>query len=127
MTTHHPDLSTLMSYSAGSLPDAVATVVAAHLSVCSRCRQHVQEAEQVGIRLLEELEPATLSAHAKDDILALLDKTERAAADSREEQNIPNDSDVPPPQTRFGLLSGRPALEVYGTRTEAIYPASIRQ
>ncbi|WP_252178129.1 ChrR family anti-sigma-E factor [Endozoicomonas sp. 4G] len=96
MTTHHPDLSTLMSYSAGSLPDAVATVVAAHLSVCSRCRQHVQEAEQVGIRLLEELEPATLSAHAKDDILALLDKTERAAADSREEQNIPNDSDVPP-------------------------------
>lgn len=97
MTTHHPDLSTLMSYSAGSLPDAIATVVAAHLSVCGHCRQQVQEAEQIGISLLEDLEPVPMSDHAKDDILALLDETEQAPVSSREEQNIPDDADIPAP------------------------------
>ena len=40
--THHPDDSTLMSYAAGSLPAALAVVVAAHLSVCPRCREEVR-------------------------------------------------------------------------------------
>ncbi|MGI9280691.1 MAG: ChrR family anti-sigma-E factor [Endozoicomonas sp.] len=97
MTTHHPDLSTLMSYSAGSLPDAIATVVAAHLSVCNHCNRHVHEAEQIGISLLEELEPAAMSSSAKGDILALLDNTEQAPAESCEEKTLPDDADVPAP------------------------------
>ncbi|KEQ17522.1 ChrR family anti-sigma-E factor [Endozoicomonas numazuensis] len=97
MTTHHPDLSTLMSYSAGSLPDAIATVVAAHLSLCDHCSCHVQEAEQIGISLLEQLEPTPMSAGAKDDILSMLGETTQAAEPAKPEPHVPDDADVPSP------------------------------
>ena len=58
--THHPDDSTLMSYAAGSLPAALAVVVAAHLSVCPRCREEVATMELLGGALLGDLPGAAL-------------------------------------------------------------------
>jgi putative transcriptional regulator len=53
--TRHPDDSTLMSYAAGSLPGALAVVVAAHGAVCPRCRDEVAMMELMGSAMLADL------------------------------------------------------------------------
>jgi putative transcriptional regulator len=58
--THHLDDATLMSFAAGSLPDALSAVAAAHIAMCPRCRHEVAALERVGAALLAELSPATL-------------------------------------------------------------------
>jgi putative transcriptional regulator len=56
----HPDDSTLLSYAAGSLPAALAVVVAAHAAVCPRCRGEVATMELMGGALLGGLTGAAL-------------------------------------------------------------------
>jgi putative transcriptional regulator len=51
----HPDDSTLLSYAAGSLPAALAVVVAAHMGLCPRCRDEVAMLELMGGALLADL------------------------------------------------------------------------
>ncbi len=53
--TRHPDDSTLLSYAAGSLPGALAVVVAAHVAVCPRCRDAVAMMELMGGAMLAGL------------------------------------------------------------------------
>lgn len=53
--THHPDPSTLMSYAAGSLPEPLAAVVAAHNALCPCCRKDVRALEIVGGAVLDSL------------------------------------------------------------------------
>ena len=54
---HHGDDATLMSYAAGSLPEALAAVLAAHLALCLRCRSEVAKLERIGASLFERLAP----------------------------------------------------------------------
>lgn len=58
--THHLDDATLMSYAAGSLPNALAAVAAAHLAMCPHCRREVRMLERFGGALVSALEPAAL-------------------------------------------------------------------
>ncbi len=51
--THHPDISTLMSYSAGSLGEALSAVVACHLDMCGVCRREVLRLNRVGGALID--------------------------------------------------------------------------
>ena len=53
---HHPDASTLMSYAAGSLPEALSIVVAAHLDVCPTCVAEVSKMERIGASLFERID-----------------------------------------------------------------------
>ncbi|WP_299733481.1 ChrR family anti-sigma-E factor [uncultured Endozoicomonas sp.] len=70
---HHPDLSTLLNYGAGSLSDALAMVVACHLESCEHCRHTVTEAENIGMALLKEVSADDMSRNARDNMLAMLD------------------------------------------------------
>jgi len=45
---HHPDGATLMSYAASAIAEPLAAVVAAHLSMCARCRAEVADLELLG-------------------------------------------------------------------------------
>lgn len=45
---HHPDPSWLVSYSASALPDSFNVVLQAHLAVCSRCRDTLLAADEIG-------------------------------------------------------------------------------
>ncbi len=56
MTTikHHPDAATLMSYSAGSLPEPLAAVTAAHVSMCRKCQDELKSLEMLGGLLLQQ-------------------------------------------------------------------------
>ena len=75
--SHHPDGATLMSYAAGSLPEALAVVTASHLAQCSRCRHELMLMERVGAALLVGLDAAPvgrinvpeLSGEAVQDVL----------------------------------------------------------
>jgi putative transcriptional regulator len=63
---HHPDDSTLLSHAAGSLPAALAVVVAAHLTLCQRCRDEVADMELLGGALLGDLPGAALLGPVPD-------------------------------------------------------------
>lgn len=49
---HHPDISTLMSYAAGSLGEALSAVVIAHIVRCPQCRADVRRLETLGAAVL---------------------------------------------------------------------------
>ncbi len=62
--THHPDPSTLMSFAAGSLPEALSAVVAAHIEMCTECAREVRDLDLVGAALFEHLDGAPMEASA---------------------------------------------------------------
>lgn len=51
--SHHPDPATLMSFAAGSLPEPLAAIVAAHVALCPECRAELRTMEMIGAALLE--------------------------------------------------------------------------
>ena len=71
---HHPHEDTLLSYSAGSLPAALALVVGCHLQSCSRCRSQVRAGEELGGELMSALTPKSLSERARDNVLKMLEQ-----------------------------------------------------
>jgi putative transcriptional regulator len=64
--THHLDDATLMSYAAGSLPDTLAAVAAAHVGLCNRCRDEVAMHERVGAALFSQLAPEPIARQPQD-------------------------------------------------------------
>ncbi|MFA7431933.1 MAG: ChrR family anti-sigma-E factor [Rhodospirillaceae bacterium] len=81
---HHPSEAVLMAYGAGSLGEGQALVVAAHLSSCPICRDHVASLEAVGGSLLDTIAPEAMTVGALEAILARLD-------------DLPADIPPPPP------------------------------
>jgi putative transcriptional regulator len=59
--THHPDIATLMSCAAGSQPEALAAVIACHLSRCPRCAAEVKKMAEIGVALFDKLEPSQMT------------------------------------------------------------------
>ena len=58
--THHLDDATLMSFAAGSLPNTLAAVAAAHIAMCPRCRRELNFLERIGGAFVADLPPAAL-------------------------------------------------------------------
>lgn len=61
---HHPKPESLMSCSAGSMPEAFAAIMACHIEICPACREDLAWLEYVGGALLESLPPAPISGPA---------------------------------------------------------------
>jgi putative transcriptional regulator len=57
---HHLGTETLMSFAAGSLPNALAAVAGAHIALCRQCRDELVWFERIGGALLEDLPPLPL-------------------------------------------------------------------
>jgi putative transcriptional regulator len=76
MIVHHPGEEILLDYGAGCLPEALALVVATHVSMCSICSAHVHLIERCGSALLDDAAGDDLSEHALDEILGRLDISE---------------------------------------------------
>ncbi|CAA0091324.1 Anti-sigma-E factor ChrR [Zhongshania aliphaticivorans] len=70
---HHPNEETLLSYSAGSLPAALALVVGSHLEFCAECRAKVREGESLGGELMSAMAPQALSERARLNVLQQLE------------------------------------------------------
>lgn len=52
---HHPDDATLMSFASGSLHEALAAVVAAHVAMCPHCQRELRLMERIGFACFREL------------------------------------------------------------------------
>jgi len=78
---HHPDETTLMSFAAGSLPEALRAVVAAHLAVCETCRQEVALLDDIGGALLSDTPRSGLS----DRVRPVFEVTKTACAGTDED------------------------------------------
>ncbi|MGB0732959.1 MAG: cupin domain-containing protein, partial [Pontibacterium sp.] len=70
---HHLDEATIVSYSAGALSQAMALVVATHLSMCPKCRARLHDAEAIGGALLDNMPSANIKEDGLTDMLAMLD------------------------------------------------------
>jgi putative transcriptional regulator len=70
MINHHASEPTLAAYAAGTLPEALAIVIATHIGHCAVCRQSLATLEATGGALLNELTPVPLAGDALDRLLA---------------------------------------------------------
>ncbi|MEM9356821.1 MAG: ChrR family anti-sigma-E factor [Pseudomonadota bacterium] len=61
---HHPDTATLMSFVAGTLPEPLAAVTAAHVSMCNQCQNELRSLELLGGVLLQEQHASALEEEA---------------------------------------------------------------
>ncbi len=71
---HHIGDETLAAYAAGNLDRALSVVVASHLTLCPSCRSRLEQVEEIGGLLLDELEPMKVSSDGLDLIMARLDE-----------------------------------------------------
>lgn len=95
---HHPDDSTLLSYGAGSLPDALSMVVACHLAVCDHCHGKVADAEQIGLGLIEQKPVEFMSERSRDWMLAMLDEpVDEVCSETLKASVDPLGGDIPAP------------------------------
>lgn len=78
--THHPDISTLMAFTAGALDEPFAAVVATHLAMSEGGRATVRHMETIGGALLEDEPETTLDDGALDRLLESLDMNRPAPA-----------------------------------------------
>lgn len=104
---HHPDASTLMSYAAGSLPEALSAVVAAHIEMCPACAAEVRAMELIGAALFERLEPQTAMVRKQPDAnVASLAVVPELLADGDDDEH----------QSVLSRLIGRELSEVHWKR-----------
>jgi putative transcriptional regulator len=92
---HHPDVTTLMAFSAGTLDEPYAVVISVHLAMCEACRAVARRTDLIGGALLADELPEALSAKALDRLLAATDDDPAPAPPS-----IPTSTDVPAPLAR---------------------------
>ena len=58
--THHPHAESLMSCSAGSMPEAFAAVMASHITMCPQYRKDLALMEKIGVAMFEQLEQTSV-------------------------------------------------------------------
>jgi putative transcriptional regulator len=61
---HHPGSESLMSCSAGSMPESFAAVMAAHIDVCPQCRKDLALMESIGEALFKNMSTSPMTREA---------------------------------------------------------------
>ena len=57
----HPDIATLMAFSAGTLEEPYAVVISTHLAMCEACREQLRRTDLIGGALLASEPTAPMS------------------------------------------------------------------
>lgn len=115
MVQHLPPDELLLDYATGSLPEPLALLVAAHVTLSPETRRQVREMEAVGGAMMETVEPAKLSDGALDAVLARLDEApqsadEKAAETKPQTAQPKGDGRVPAPLRSY-LADGLETIE----------------
>lgn len=93
---HHPDIATLMAFSAGTLDAPYATVIATHLAMSDGGRETLRHMDSIGGALLQAEPTTELSAGALDRLLGALDDEKIETPPEKHGAN-----DLPLPLQRF--------------------------
>lgn len=93
--SHHIDDATLMSYAAGSLPEALAAVVSTHLAMCPHCRREFATMQRIGVSMFNSLAPAPVDRTAP--VLQLRAMEADVAPAAKREAVADEQGDVPAP------------------------------
>lgn len=97
--SHHPALESLISCSAGAMPEPFAAIMASHIQMCPTCQRELALMQDIGQTLFEGLCPVAVDRPAP--VLALrgaeADVAEVQAADVAEHDAADPASDVPAP------------------------------
>jgi len=91
----HPDIATLMAFSAGTLEEPYAVVISTHLAMCEACREQLRRTDLIGGALLASESAAPMSMGALDRLLAA------AEDDAIIVPERPQSSTVPQPLARY--------------------------
>lgn len=86
---HHPDIATLMAFSAGTLDEPYTTVIATHLAMSEAARATVRKLETIGGALLAHEPKAALQEGAFERLLGSLTEDPIAAMPRHEPSPIP--------------------------------------
>ena len=62
--TFHPELESLMSCSAGSMPEAFAAVMASHITICPQCQKDLAFMQDIGLALFDKLPETSVVSDA---------------------------------------------------------------
>ncbi|MEL7048065.1 MAG: ChrR family anti-sigma-E factor [Pseudomonadota bacterium] len=95
---HHPDDATLMSYAAGSLPEALSAVVATHLAMCRCCRDEVADMELLGSILMGDIKQTPTSRTVSR---AMLHSCEADVAEDEFDDIAESEGDIRGPLARL--------------------------
>lgn len=95
---HHPSSESLLSCSAGSMPEAFAAVMASHIDLCPKCQADLAIMEQIGAALLENLPEQEISNNLP---AAILGASETDGATATEDHTDSTEGDVPTPLQPF--------------------------
>lgn len=93
---HHPDITTLMAFSAGTLEEPFAVVVSTHIAMCPACREMVRRTDLIGGALLSAEPEAAVDDRALDRLLAAADALNIERPEPRTAR-----PDVPAPLSRY--------------------------
>jgi putative transcriptional regulator len=91
MTRHHPESTSLMEFSAGSLSDPHALCIRLHLEKCALCRSRVDTLESLGAVMLEQqplTESSVPAASTFDAILARIDSETAPVKSPQQRQDL---------------------------------------
>ncbi|MEG3619633.1 ChrR family anti-sigma-E factor [Magnetovibrio sp. PR-2] len=116
---HHLSDATLMSYSAGNLPQSMTLVIASHLAVCPKCREKLFVLEAIGGAELEQSPVQSLAPNALDRVLGQLgeqeDRPHPATLPERSSSNIPQplQAYVPKRLSDIAWKSMAPGIKTY--------------
>jgi putative transcriptional regulator len=87
--SHHLDDSTLMSFAAGSLPQTLSVVAAAHIDSCPQCARELRRMEAIGAAMFAGLSAKALSRPAPIAALARSEDGVAVDAPSRPPSDLP--------------------------------------
>ncbi|MGV8856131.1 MAG: ChrR family anti-sigma-E factor [Devosia sp.] len=96
---HHPDITTLMAFSAGTLEDPYAVVVATHLAMSEGGRETLRHINTIGGALLTVEPEAELASGSLDRLLQALGDDDRIDVNPHDTRTTAGD--VPLPLQRY--------------------------
>lgn len=98
--SHHPDITTLMAFSAGTLDEPYALVISTHIAMCEACSEQLKRLNTIGGALLAGSEEEDMSDGALDALLGRLD-AETDTVRGEPIRMAPRHADVPAPLARY--------------------------
>jgi putative transcriptional regulator len=105
MIRYHPDDVTLISYASGTLPVAIASVVASHAWLCPQCHARVGRLKLVGALLMEAMQPQPASE--RDESAAMRRFSEAMSVPPVPASPAPSDPLLPAPLADYLRTSGQ--------------------